>query len=231
LEHPRDPATVRVEPSEAAVVGEMFARYLETDGSLGGLAKYLTAQGLPSPTGKACWKGSSVRGILTNPAYTGQLYAGRDAGRVASRAARGRRSALQPVGLRPSSSAVPPAEWIPVARIPAVVSQEQFDHVQAKLALNRQFARRHNTTHPYLLRALISCGQCRLACLGRALHPGYAYYICRGKAHAIHTGRAQKCHARFIPAQQLDEVVWQDLCFVLLHPRSIAQHRAASRRR
>jgi site-specific DNA recombinase len=104
-----------------------------------------------------------------------------------------------------------------------LVSQEQFDQVQAKLALNRQFARRHNTAHPYLLRALVSCGQCRLACLGRCPQPGYAYYLCRGKAHKILTGRAEKCHARFIPAQQLDEVVWQDLCDVLLHPSSIAQ--------
>jgi site-specific DNA recombinase len=173
LEHPRDPATVRVEPTEAAIVAALFARYLETSGSLGGLAKYLTAQGLPSPTGKACWKGSSVRSILTNPADTGHVYAGR----VASRPARVRRSAVQPVGPRARSAAVPPEEWLPVAITPAVVSQEQFAHVQAKLALNRQFARRHNTAHPYLLRALVSCGQCRLACLGRALRPKYASYI------------------------------------------------------
>jgi site-specific DNA recombinase len=219
LEHPRDPAAVWVEPTEAAIVGEIFARYLETAGSLGGLAKYLTAQGLPTPTGKACWKASSVRGILTNPAYTGHVYAGR----VATRPARVRRSALQPVGPRGSATPVAPAEWLSVALIPSLVSQEQFDQVQGKRALNRQFARRHNTAHSYLLRALVSCGQCRLACLGRSTHPGYAYYLCRGKAHALHSGRAEKCHARFIPAHQLDEVVWQDLCDVLLHPGSIAQ--------
>ena len=36
LEHPRDPAAVWVEPTEAAMVGEIFARYLQTAGSLGG---------------------------------------------------------------------------------------------------------------------------------------------------------------------------------------------------
>jgi site-specific DNA recombinase len=46
--------------------------------------------------------------------------------------------------------------------------------------------------------------------------------LCRGKAQAIHSGRAEKCQARFIPAHQLDEVVWQDLCDVLLHPSRIA---------
>jgi hypothetical protein len=37
------------------------------------------------------------------------------------------------------------------------VSQAHFDEVQAKLAINRSFARRNNTAHPYLLRALVSC--------------------------------------------------------------------------
>jgi site-specific DNA recombinase len=63
LDHPRDPSAVWVEPTEAAIVGEIFARYLETSGSLGGIAKYLSAQGLPTPTGKACWKASSVRAL------------------------------------------------------------------------------------------------------------------------------------------------------------------------
>ena len=113
-----------------------------------------------------------------------------------------------------------------MAPIPRLVSQEQFDQVQAKRAHNRQFARRHNTAHRSLLRALVSggdCGECRLACTGRSAHPGYDYYLCRGKAHPIQSGRAHKCPARYIPAHQLDEVVWQDLCDVLLHPDSIAQ--------
>lgn len=39
LDRPRDPAAVWVEPTEAAIVCEIFARYLETTGSLAGLAK------------------------------------------------------------------------------------------------------------------------------------------------------------------------------------------------
>lgn len=170
--------------------------------------------------GKAFWSASTVHGILTNPASTGQVYAGR----TRTRSARVRHSALQPIGPhQESATQVDPAGWLPVAPIPALVSQEQFDQVQAKLALNRQFARRHNTAHRYLLRALVSCGVCHLACTGRSAHPGYDYYLCRGKAHAVQSGRAHKCPARFIPAHHLDELVWRDLCDVLLHPSSIAQ--------
>jgi site-specific DNA recombinase len=161
-----------------------------------------------------------LRGLLTNPAYTGQVYAGR----WRARAPRIRRSATHPIG-RPSDSPVPvpPAEWLPVAGIPALVSEERFAQAQAKLAQNRAFARRHNTAHAYLLRALVSCGVCRSSCLCRTIHPGYAYYVCRGKGDPLRSHRDEPCRARYAPAQQLDALVWQDLCELLTHPEHVAQ--------
>ena len=58
--------------------------------------------------------------------------------------------------------------------------------------------------------------------MGRSTHPGYAYYTCRGKSHPVISCRDEKCPAHFIPAQQLDELVWQDVCEVLTHPALIA---------
>ena len=110
-----------------------------------------------------------------------------------------------------------------MAQVPAIISQEQFDLVQAKLAHNQQFARRNNTRHQYLLRALVSCGHCRLACLGRSSQTGYAYYTCRGKKHPIISCRDEKCPSRYIPAQQLDELVWQDVCEILTYPEHIVR--------
>ena len=49
-----------------------------------------------------------------------------------------------------------------MGHISPLVTQEQFDRVQAKLAVERSLARRNNRVHTYLLRALVSCGHCRL---------------------------------------------------------------------
>ncbi len=165
---PRDPAGVTVEPTEAAVVQELFASYIEDHASLHSLAKHLQKLGIVSPTDRPRWPTNSLRGILANPTYTGQAYAGRWRSRAPCR----RRSATRPIG-KPlaSSTLVPAAQWLPVASIPALVSEEQFARVQAKLAQNRAFARRHNTVHAYLLRALVSCGVCGSSCLCRTLHP------------------------------------------------------------
>ena len=76
-DRPRDPAGVTVEPAEAAVVQELFAGYVEDHASLFSLAKHLQALGIASPTGRPRWSPTTLRGLLTNPAYTGQVYAGR----------------------------------------------------------------------------------------------------------------------------------------------------------
>lgn len=178
-DRPRDPGGLTLDPGAAAVVSEIFAHYLEPGVGLLQVARRLRDRRIPSPTGKAFWGLATVRGILTNPVYTGQVYAGR----TRSRPARIRRSATHPLG-RPHDTAIPTprAEWIPVATVPAVVGQEAFDRVQAKLATNRTFARRHNTVHAYLLRALVSCGHCHRACIGRTLaHSPYGYCVCSGK--------------------------------------------------
>jgi len=41
---------------------------------------------------------------------------------------------------------LPPEEWIPVATVPAVVTQEQFDLVREKLSRHKSFARQTELT-------------------------------------------------------------------------------------
>lgn len=220
LEHPRDPAGVSIEAAEAAVVVEIFTWYGQEGHSLFGLAKHIQALQLPTPAGHVRWNPATLRGILTNPAYMGQVVAGR----TRSRPARGRRSATQTIGHGDHGrEGVPREEWTPVATIPAIVSPEVFEQVQAKLSHNRQYARRNNSAHDYLLRALVSCGVCQSACVARSRGPGYEYYICRSKGDPIQACRDAKCPARYIPAQQLDELVWADMCQVLTHPDCITQ--------
>ena len=218
-DHPRDPAGVRLEPAEAALVQDLFARYEEPAVSLFALALHVQALGVLTPRGRLRWNPATIRGLLTNPAYTGQVYAGR----TRSRAPRVRRSATHPLGQpTPSAQRVPPEDWVPIATIPALISPEQFARVQAKLAQNQAWARRNNHAHDYLLRALVSCGVCQCSCLSRQLPPHYTYYICRAKGHPLRTCRDERCPSRYIPAEALDALVWDDLCALLAHPESIA---------
>ena len=173
-EHPRDPARVQVSPVEAAIVRQIFAWYTDPEEklSLYAIAKRLSDQGIPTPSGGQRWNVSSIREMLKNPAYTGTAYANR----TRPVPARQRKSALLPVGPGTSKRPTPEEEWIPIP-VPAIISQELFDQAQTRLSLNRQMSRRNNTKHQYLLRGLVSCGQCKLSCIGRSSRPNYAYYI------------------------------------------------------
>lgn len=215
---PRDPGGVSVAPDEAAVVAELFALYQEPTMSLAQLAKTLQRRGIPTPSGKQRWCGPTIRGILGNPTYTGQVYAQR----TRYREPQIRRSATHALG-HPHGSATPrpPDAWIAVGAVPPIVAQASFDQVQAKLAQNRSFSSRNNTAHQYLLRALVSCGRCLLACTARTLNGRHHYYLCNGK-HRNGSARCDPpCPSRYAPATQLDEIVWTDLCAVLRDPAHV----------
>src|SRR5256884_3972071 len=214
---PRDAAAVRTEPGEAVLVAQLFDWYLEPQATLYRLTARLAELGVATPTGKPRWTVASVRGILRTPAYAGRAQTNRT--RVTP--ARQRKSPLLPVGPGESHAPRPPEEWIEVP-VPQIVSEETFAQVQAKLDTNQQAAAR-NTRHEYLLRALVSCGACRLGCLARQNRAGYRYYLCRGHTDALRAARGQRCTARYIPAGRLDELVWADLCALLTDPAQAAR--------
>ena len=220
-DRPRDPAGVRTDPTEAALVAEMFRWYAEEGRSFMAVAKRLHEQGVRSPSGKNRWGLATIRGILSNPTYMGTIYANRTRGK----AAQIRRSATHPIGRpRNSQAPLPEDQWIAVATIPAIVTREQFDQVQAKIAQNRSFATRNNTTTSYLLRALVSCGSCALACFARrSLPSGKIYYLCTGKLLQVRQRLGCTCHSKFIPAEALDTIVWNDLADLLQHPDRVAK--------
>jgi site-specific DNA recombinase len=215
-ERPRDAAGVRVERAEAVLVAQLFDWYLEPQATVYRLAKRLTDLGVPTPTGKPRWNAASVRGILRNPAYAGRAQTNRTRVVPAQR----RKSALLPVGPGEGHTPRPAEEWIAVP-VPQIVSEETFAQVQAKLDTNQQTAAR-NTRHEYLLRALVSCGVCRLACTMRRTQAGYRYYLCRGRTDALRVAQGQRCTARYTPAEQLDQLVWSDLCALLCDPAQVA---------
>jgi site-specific DNA recombinase len=217
-ERPRDPTGVRIDQVEAAIVAQMFAWYLGPDGTLYQVAKRLNDLGVANPSGQSGWHTSTIRGILTNPAYAGTVYANR----MRAVPAHQRLSALRPIGQGQSNILRPEAEWIPIP-VPAIVDRETFDRVQEKLSQNQQAASRNNKQNPYLLRGRVSCGHCQLSARGRTLHGKYHYYVCHGRINPLHTFHAGTCTGRYAPADQLDELVWQDLVQVLTNPTIVAQ--------
>lgn len=217
-EHPRDARKVSLDPVKSEIVRQMFAWYTAPQKrcSLYWIAKKLSNDGIPTPRGGVRWNVATIRGILRSPAYAGMAYSGRTRPVPAVI----RKSALQPVGPGESKRPAPREDWIGVL-VPAIVNQEIYDAAQQRLDENKQMSRRNNYRHDYLLRGLVSCGQCRLSCTGRMATPGYSYYICRGRKDPLRFASGERCTARYAPSQALDSLVWEDLCGIISSPESI----------
>jgi len=217
-EHPRDARKVSLDPVKSEIVRQMFAWYTDPQKrrSLYWIAKKLSDDGIPTPRGGIRWNSSSILGILRSPAYAGMAYSDR----TRSVPSVSRKSALQPIGPGKSRRLAPREDWIGIP-VPAIVSQEMYDAAQQRLHENKHMSRRNNHKHNYLLRGLVSCGKCLLACSGRMVSPGYSYYACRGRSEPLRIARGERCTARYAPSEALDSLVWEDLCEIVSTPELI----------
>jgi site-specific DNA recombinase len=125
---------------EAVIVRRIFEA-AEDGTSMGRIASALTEEGIPTPNpGRAdptkplIWHRRTIHEILHNPVYKGLSVAYR-------------KQAVCPAsgGPRKSSSRVrPDEEWhrLPDATAPAIVSEDRWDRVQRRLAVNRERSER-----------------------------------------------------------------------------------------
>ena len=100
--------------------------YLNEQCSLLVMAQRLQRSGATSPTGKSRWNTSTLRSILTNRVYIGEVHANKYRTQPAQR----RRSALQPLESGESQILLDPSEWLFIAHIPAIIEPAQFEAAQ-----------------------------------------------------------------------------------------------------
>lgn len=217
-EHPRDPARLRLEETEAQVVRQMFTWYAEEGLSLYGVAARLMQLRIPAPHGGHRWHPATVGGILRNEDYAGTAYGNRDHMVEPQRWRSERAAALR---ICAQTRRRPREDWIAID-IPPIIARELFERVQALRPLRQAQSPRNNTQHEYLLRTRVGCAVCGWACSGRPRGP-YAYYLCNGKRSLVSSGRSWRCPVRSVRADRLDAWVWEDICQVLSTPGIIIE--------
>ena len=178
---------------------------------LRGIARQLTEVGIPSPTGKPYWHPSVLSKILANPIYQGTYTALRvQAVKPASR----RGSTYGKTGRRQRNE----DEQIPIPGLVSepVVSSEQFQQVQERLARNK--AQGGKVLHTYLLRGRVRCELCGRRMRGKFnTFKGHTYcrYVCSGTENPY---GAVRCSAGSRHGPSLEGLVWDKIVAFLLEP-------------
>jgi len=185
------------------------------------VTKRLNDLGVPTRRSGGRWYRSTVRGMLRNSTYAGEMQCNRIDTRGLGAIRRLPRAKRRP--LTPATR--PPAEWIPVP-VPAIITRAQFDRVQAILASGARSGRR---ARPGLLSGLARCGACggRMT-YARVTGADRTYLRCLQKYPHQHDGRpgSVPCDSPHYRAEGVERGVWNQLLHWLLEPSLVAEHLA-----
>lgn len=215
-------AVYEIVEHEAALVAELFRRYANEAASIAELTRWLTDSGAPTRTGKNRWDRSVIWGMLRNPAYAGRAVFGKT---MVVHESPGLNRAARLVGREtPKASKTvdrPRDQWTEIL-VPAIVSEETFDRVAARLADNKRFASR-NSKVPSLLQGLAACSNCGYGYYRtstRTTNKKIYYYRCLGSDDYRYPG-GRVCTNKPVRADYLDTVVWDHITSMLADPHLI----------
>jgi site-specific DNA recombinase len=214
---------------EAKVVRQIF-EWVGTQGySIHQVCKRLHDSEIRTRKGRRSWDGSTVAGMLKNPAYKGTAAFGKT--RLGERRAslRPQRGACAQPRRNYSTYDVPEERWTYIP-VPAIVEEGLFEAVQAGLAENRARSRQRSRGPSHLLQGLVVCGRCGYAYHGvrastmsaKGKSYTYTYYQCGGR-QGSRFGGEKACSAKMVHGDRLELAVWRDVCSLLSDPQRIEQ--------
>lgn len=141
---------ITINEEEASIVRYMFERYVEGVGS-STIAKELTAKGIKTPKGGDKWCESTIRGILKNEKYIGDVLMGKT-------------FTIDPISHKRLSNLGEVDKHYLKEHHEPIISNELFDRVQeirTKRAGNRETGRRNdNYSKKYPFSSKLYCGFC-----------------------------------------------------------------------
>ena len=102
--------------------------------------------------------------------------------------------------------------------VPGLVDRETWERAQAQLTRNRQLSKR-GAKRDYLLRGLVRCGQCGASFVGApSARGGGGYYRCNYKTAHLLPAPGNRCPAKVVSAEWLEDLVWRDCAEFVRNP-------------
>lgn len=208
-----------IEPVESAHVRLIFELVDQRGCSLSAVARELAKRSIKTRKGNATWDLATVRGILVNPAYTGQARYGKT--RISQRklGKRAKRGAPSVPRRAKVSIRTEPGEQV-IINVPAIIDEAMFERVGVRMSENRKRRRERAEGAKYLLSGLLLCSLCGSAYCAHGSGSGYRYYRCIG-SDKYRRQTKQLCTNTALGGEQLEHEVWSSLCHLLEDPQRL----------
>ena len=202
---------IEIDEPKAEIVRRIFGLYVGGLGHLA-IAKVLNEEGIPSPKSGTEWCRTTVREILANPTFKGDLTRGVPrVGRSRNRHGDYYRTAKHGY-VRAGEEGDTELGVVKTGAVPAIVSSSLWDKADR---VRRDRTREHRTGGvPTLLLKVGRCGACSgpLATMGHTGREGrYSYYSCGCRRRHGATTRREECGRINVRQDRLDEAVLREV--------------------
>jgi DNA invertase Pin-like site-specific DNA recombinase len=221
-------------PERVQVVRSIFSWYVTQGLGFKGIADRLNREGVPSPRGgkwsqkhRDKWAMTTIRDMLTNPAYVGDFVWNRHSFAKFHRIEKGR--AVPRKGIPgPGPERNRPDDWVVTKDAhPALISRTLFQAARSKRESRRrdpsQYSYRtgHGAHSPFLLTGLITCQRCGHTWQGYTTHKGRKRtdgtsvktlgYACGG-----YVTKGKSCCTRLVlPKEEIEEWVFEQIARIV----------------
>jgi site-specific DNA recombinase len=208
-------ASYEVFEDEARVVRQVFDWVGREGCSLREVARRLEKMGIRTQHGRSGWNPSTLGGMIKNSAYQGQAGYGksRQVERQRLRPGRGYPQVHKTTYVQQRQ---PNAEHILIP-VPALVDADLFAAAQQAVQQNRRYLREQHGKASHFLQGLVMCRLCGYALCGHKGSAGHVYYRCLGRDGYRFAGQ-RVCTNRPQRTEDLDAIVWKDVCQLLREP-------------
>lgn len=192
------PGRREINEYEARIVKKIFEMTANGDSRFQ-VAKLLNEQCIPTKLGRK-WHPWTIEHIVTNSAYKGETYFGKTCQEGKKR------------------KAVPEDKWINLPTVtPAIIDEVLYSRVERIVKIGKELHRGKKTDNEYLLKGHITCGYCGNFLVGTCLNRRWKYYHC---SRTYRTSvRTATCKARYIRANEVEEIVWRKARDIIEHPK------------
>lgn len=194
----REAGLAEIEPASAETIRRIFREVCEGKGMMA-IAKDLNRDGIPTSftsrgEKKSQWHPATVRLLLRDPAYKGEVWAYRHGGE---------------------------AYRMPDGLFPAIVDTGMWDRAQERLDLNSGEKAR-NISRPSLLRGLIFCAVCNGRMYPVRNH-GIGYYRCSSEFLRRHENENHHCGGKVTRADWVEREIWSSFVWLINNPDQLIQ--------
>lgn len=179
-------------PEEAEIVKRIYSSFMQGKTS-SAIAKSLTADGVPTPSGKQKWAVSTVDSILRNEKYRGD-----------ARLQKTFTVDFLQKKMKPNEGEVP--QYYVQNSHPAIIDPYEWDLVQAEIARRKELGQRFSSKSVFA--TMILCGDCGAYYGSKVWHSTDQYrktvWQCNGKFKGEH-----RCETPHISEKQLESLFLQ----------------------